>query len=324
MNTDAILDFMVEYYIWFIVGGAILLLAIIGFIADKKKLFKKSKNKNSNEEKQDNRNIIEESNQNLEEKTENELPIVEDYKEEKTEHNDTTVDNNVEVSNLNDNTEENNINEEQTNTYDDVVINDNQYDSDVVNDVNNEMPKDIIDNDVNEELDYIDNLEINSKSNDNSQREEPILNNDEKTLNNVKVEDYDLDKPIADNITIADDKANDNKTNDVEVIDIKDNSSLDEKTLDDKIVDLNDKDDEPLNISYSKLKKMVEEIIAEQEKESDDTDDSKLNSENISTSNSSISNNKEDIEPNIVPNLDPNTVESIKQLDEDEDDVWKF
>ena len=72
MNTDAILDFMVEYYIWFIVGGAILLLAIIGFIADKKKLFKKSKNKNSNEEKQDNRNIIEESNQNLEEKTENE------------------------------------------------------------------------------------------------------------------------------------------------------------------------------------------------------------------------------------------------------------
>ena len=110
----------------------------------------------------------------------------------------------------------------------------------------------------------------------------------------------------------------------VEVIDIKDNSSLDEKTLDDKIVDLNDKDDEPLNISYSKLKKMVEEIIAEQEKESDDTDDSKLNSENISTSNSSISNNKEDIEPNIVPNLDPNTVESIKQLDEDEDDVWKF
>ena len=180
------------------------------------------------------------------------------------------------------------------------------------------------DNDVNEELDYIDNLEINSKSNDNSQREEPILNNGEKTLNNVKVEDYDLDKPIADNITIADDKANDNKTNDVEVIDIKDNSSLDEKTLDDKIVDLNDKDDEPLNISYSKLKKMVEEIIAEQEKESDDTDDSKLNSENISTSNSSISNNKEDIEPNIVPNLDPNTVESIKQLDEDEDDVWKI
>ena len=195
---------------------------------------------------------------------------------------------------------------------------------DIATDVNNEMPKDIIDNDVNEELDYIDNLEINSKSNDNSQREEPILNNDEKTLNNVKVEDYDLDKPIADNITIADDKANDNKTNDVEVIDIKDNSSLDEKTLDDKIVDLNDKDDEPLNISYSKLKKMVEEIIAEQEKESDDTDDSKLNSENISTSNSSISNNKEDIEPNIVPNLDPNTVESIKQLDEDEDDVWKF
>ena len=201
------------------------------------------------------------------------------------------------------------------------VILDNK---DIATDVNNEMPKDIIDNDVNEELDYIDNLEINSKSNDNSQREEPILNNDEKTLNNVKVEDYDLDKPIADNITIADDKANDNKTNDVEVIDIKDNSSLDEKTLDDKIVDLNDKDDEPLNISYSKLKKMVEEIIAEQEKESDDTDDSKLNSENISTSNSSISNNKEDIEPNIVPNLDPNTVESIKQLDEDEDDVWKF
>mgnify|MGYP006961623559 FL=1 len=49
-----------------------------------------------------------------------------------------------------------------------------------------------------------------------------------------------------------------------------------------------------------------------------------MNSKNISTSNSSISNNKEDIEPNIVPNLDPNTVESIKQLDEDEDDVWKF
>ena len=69
---------------------------------------------------------------------------------------------------------------------------------------------------------------------------------------------------------------------------------------------------------------MVEEIIAEQEKESNDTDDSKLNSENISTSNSSISNIKEDIEPNIVPNLDQNTVESIKQLDEDEDDVWKF
>jgi len=46
MNTDAILDFIVEYYIWFIIGGSILILAIIGFVADKKKLLPHNKKKN--------------------------------------------------------------------------------------------------------------------------------------------------------------------------------------------------------------------------------------------------------------------------------------
>lgn len=56
MNTDVILDFIVEYYIWFIVGFGIIVLAIIGFVADKKKLLP-TKNNHKNVEKE---NIIEE------------------------------------------------------------------------------------------------------------------------------------------------------------------------------------------------------------------------------------------------------------------------
>ena len=45
MNTDQILDFIVEYYIWFIIGGAIILVALIGFFADKENALPNKKGK---------------------------------------------------------------------------------------------------------------------------------------------------------------------------------------------------------------------------------------------------------------------------------------
>ena len=56
MNTDVILDVIVEYYIWFIVGFGVIVLAIIGFVADKKKLLPTKSNHKAKEK----QNIIEE------------------------------------------------------------------------------------------------------------------------------------------------------------------------------------------------------------------------------------------------------------------------
>ena len=72
MNTDAILDFVVDNYIWFIVGGAIIILAIIGVIAEKKKIIPKKKEIELDGKKDENTINSEPSTQKIEELTFNE------------------------------------------------------------------------------------------------------------------------------------------------------------------------------------------------------------------------------------------------------------
>ncbi len=50
MSTDEILNFFIEYKVWFIVGFSVIVLAIIGFIANKKKWLPGSKKKQLTEE----------------------------------------------------------------------------------------------------------------------------------------------------------------------------------------------------------------------------------------------------------------------------------
>ena len=45
------MDFIVENYVWFIVGGIIILMAVIGYIADKTDFGRKGKDNQTNEEK---------------------------------------------------------------------------------------------------------------------------------------------------------------------------------------------------------------------------------------------------------------------------------
>ena len=45
------MDFIVENYVWFIVGGVIILMAVIGYIADKTDFGRKGKDNQTNEEK---------------------------------------------------------------------------------------------------------------------------------------------------------------------------------------------------------------------------------------------------------------------------------
>lgn len=352
MNTDVILDFIVDYYLWFIIGGGILLLAIIGFIADKKKLFKKNNDKNKNnvqdstlqdssdevintEDSDDNSFILESTSNevtpkvnvdkevNMGDSLNNNFPdemdsqtsyfdehindnkIVNAENNESIEKND-IIDKNIYMGNSNDVTVEY---EQLTNSTEDNAnkvgekINESIDENNSNESINFDEPIVIFDNDIKDELKYIDNLEINNqKENDEYQT---ITEND----NNIG------------DISFKDDKADD-----IEVINIKDgtdNKESNEPVTTEQLIDLNDREDESLNISYSKLKEIVEEIISEQACEQKNEDNIN-NVQNISTFKDSILNISQDIKPNIEPNLDQNAVEKIKQLDDDEDDVWKF
>lgn len=352
MNTDAILDFVVDYYIWFVIGGSILLFAVIGFIADKKKIFSK---KNNNKD-------INKSLENEETKTiDSDIPTIDNniekdmisnkYEEEKT------VDNKLSVSNMDasenlkeideyENDEQDKENLELDSTIDDsnnLIAENNEELSEIdekqYNDVDNEIetvvnvPENTADkeeninindsSDVEKELQYIDSLDT-----ENSKIIDSDIQNDLEYIDDLSISDglkehYNQDvsekietNSIDDSFNI---KENEKNVDDVEVVDIKNNEyDSKDKYKEEEIINLNDKDDEPLNVSYSKLREMVEEIIAENEKKDDNNKTIELNEKEKTDS---IGNN---LEKSISPNLDQNAVEKIKQLDEDEDDVWKF
>lgn len=349
MNTDVILDFIVEYYLWFIIGGGILLLAIIGFIADKKKIFKKKNDKkidniqernlqditddvNNVGDMNDNSSILENISNEVTPKgnIDNEANIANNLNnsisndmDSQTSYFDEHVDNNEFVNFENtdniiaENTYIEDSNDDAAISKDEQLINStedngnkidekiNEYVSKNNNDesINFEEPIVISNNDIRDELKYIDNLEINYQKEDGNHQ--AITEND----NNIG------DMPFKSD-----------KSDDVEVINIKDgmnNKESNEPVTNEQLIDLNDKEDEPLNVSYSKLKEIVEEIISEQISEQKN-EDKISNIQDISTSNNHVSNIEKDINQNIEPNLDQNAVEKIKQLDDDEDDVWKF
>lgn len=311
MNTDAILDFIVEFYIWFIVGGAIILFAIIGFIADKKKIFEKKQNKKIfddeikelNKEKNDldTDDVLENSNNNLfnSEKAyycddnileqENNYANVVPLDEETTEkENDYYKESSIEKpSNFLD---EQGVMEEtmQKQNEIDENIEIEQYAEDKISKEKIDEEKlnnNFIDDNIQSELEYIDNLDINKNLNGTNYME---TNND-----------------------VNDDNEIDKNSDGVEVIEVKDNSFTSNKIDDEKLANINDME-QPLNISYSQLKEMVEEIIAEQEKESNGQNDN------------DVSYFSKNVKQEIKPNLNQKAVENIKQLDQDEDDVWKF
>lgn len=78
------MEFLSEYYLWFIIGGIILVMAVIGYIADKTDFGRKNKiaeeNNKLKEEKTDNKNFTESSGVMVEEVSPQE-PIVNDVVE---------------------------------------------------------------------------------------------------------------------------------------------------------------------------------------------------------------------------------------------------
>lgn len=303
MNTDAILDFIVEFYIWFIIGGAIILFAIIGFIADKKKIFDKKKPK-THKKVEDNINDNSNALDNIDKIMYNDEPKIDllDGEDSLAVSHNEELDNNISDNgntyyqesiagealnedNYDDYSENKNI------SFDESINNKNENDA-----INNRTDYINIDENIQDDLAYIDDLVVNKEAKDENQNVE-----------SAEIINDDIDE-IDDLLQHNDNELNNHVSNDIEIINIKDDSHEDRKNLDEQIVNLNDKDDIPLNISYSQLKEIVEEIIAEQEQ--DGTSKQKDNIENYVG--------------NIKPNLNQEAVENIKQLDEDEDDVWKF
>lgn len=304
VNTDVILDFIVEFYIWFIIGGAIILFAIIGFIADKKKIFNKQK-KNSKTHDETKENIVhddiivddyEEKTNLIQENSELDLienqnlnnEIVDEEESLKTSNSD-ELDNSV--NNIGDGFYSESIqseilNKEDFDDYNEKLDNENSVTYD-------EIKPDYSDENIQEDFARIDDLVVNQE-----------IKEDKKNVETANILNSSIDED--------DEQFSNHASNDIEIIDIKDNNYVDDKTSDEQIVDLNDRNDISLNISYSQLKEIVEEIIAEQEQS------------DVSKKESNEEKTIESVKQDIKPNLNQEAVENIRQLGDDEDDVWKF
>ena len=160
--------------------------------------------------------------------------------------------------------------EYESSTFNDVK---NNAQEEVINDKVKEIEKtgnideednhynEVLDNDdVKEELQYIDNLEMK----DDENNESSVNSNDEVNKNNIVEDDID-------------EKTNNGASN-IEIIDVKEQQNLDKDLINNRLVHLNDNDNVPLNISYSQLKDIVEEIIAEKENEQQDDGNTKYTS----------------------------------------------
>lgn len=319
MNTDAILEFIVDYYIWFIIGGSILILALIGFIADKKNNRKKAISK-KNDSKIKSQIIRTEEDITVDKNlSDNDI----DYNVNDSNNLETNDNRKPETINLNDNEDEKE--EYDSSTFNDTkndiqkeIINDNIKETEKMENIDGEENhyNEVLGNDdVKEELQYIDNLEMK----DDKNNESSVNSNDELKGNNI-VEDgiddnqYELYRDSDKYSDISDDidKNTNNNASNIEIIDVKEQQNLDKNLINNRLVHFNDSDNVPLNISYSQLKDIVEEIIAEKESEPQDYGN------NI---NKDLDMYTKDVEKT---NFGQENVENIKQLDEDEDDVWKF
>lgn len=339
MNTDVILDFVVENYIWFIIGGVVILLAILGLVADKKKIIPKDKKKQNNLEDK-NATKIEESivsnaepevlepmatglnneNSYVQENNENEevLDILEpqdvtekmvfDASQPATEtinFDEKNDELNNEPQQVNIFTQPNLIREENviTNEFinnddsakdDNLLINQNQeFENNIlnqsqetfeerVNDGIGEMPNQ------NEKMNFESNISI-----ENVEQSNPSLNSDD----SIQKEDNDSKFAFS---TVDDDI---NKINELKFSDDDKTTEL-EKESEEKLEDT-------MQISYSQLKEIVQDIIAENEAENDSEKEKyeKIESNGLS--------NQEEV-------ANTSTISQDNSQLENEDDVWKF
>lgn len=332
MNTDGILDFVVEYYIWFIIGGAIIVVALIGFFAEKKKALpsKKKKKKEpeeiviSKEEMTVDKNDIDRLNEDMQNDksiTQNEqinisatddrtfykdnfekAPSEKEKNTENEENNNIIVDTTVKEPNVESIAlEETNNNSEGTKTnFEDIQysLEENKHD---FKDENLTNP--IFENNMEtlvSDIKKIDKMEFLDDNNKKESSEEAIKDEFREKLENE----------ISDEV-----KEETEKKVKEEIVDEVKEKNITEKNLNENL-------DDTMQISYSQLKEMVEDIIAENQKENSTVVNKEHNAEEIVETN--LPEKNSDIVDMPLPNLENITVDSISKQDEDEDDVWKF
>lgn len=331
MNTDAILDFVIENYIWFIIGGIIILLAILGVVAEKKKVIPKKKKKEefdkeilneNNEIKDDNAEKV-----NFEIKNETEIQNNEEINDFVPENNQMPTDNKLEIYEPSHINNEQAVIAEEKNDDADVVVEDNNItETDIEADVPDMLNYADIDNEI---MNEIDNRTANNNESTSANLEEKnvgnifntepeIINNkfDSNLLNNQNT----IADAAADNGVISNSIKNDyslssvdadiNRINDLNFSDNE--SKLDsEKEKDEKLEDT-------MQISYSQLKEIVQDIIAENDAEE------KSEKEDLVEKSSKT----ETMENNAVEEQEVSNVTDTTSKDKDqqteEDDVWKF
>lgn len=302
MNTDIVLDFLVDYYIWFIVGGLVLLVAIIGFIADKKKLFPGAKK----EEKQK----IKKQKTEKSKKDTSDIWDLDDT--ENSNENDNNTGNDSITTTMNSSTE----NLEQK---DEIGSSNNYVNSNYAERSNNieEYTRQEDYNSINEESSTAQDNYINDDYYDESRTDKYEQSLASDTIDNIV--DVEQIKAVEQDIDKIDDMfASNNKDN--EEISVDERDEIDYKNI-------GDDPNQTLQVNYSQLKEMVEDIIAETQNEHYKNDIVRKD-EPISDSSSLLQANDEGIKDIPLPNLDHIAVDTIKQQDEDEDededDVWKF
>lgn len=307
MNTDEILDFIVNYYIWFIVGGLIIIMAIIGFVADKKKLFPSQKKPGqTKKKKKDEFNFDDE--------------ILDDENSQKENKELYITDNNVIVENANSKPENFkdswDIQPEVDNEKDEYVNNDD-YEKQSLEDNYTDLDDNYVSNDT-ENVEYNQNKGIES-TNGNYETESKQVEyaNDsmvEEAENNNSSYDYQDDlyrekvEEIKEDINKIDDMFPSNSTSNLE-----EKEEVDYKQETD-YTNVGDNPEQTLQVNYSQLREMVEDIIAETQSENNQKE----------SDNEQIVVNNQTVEDVPLPNLDHISVDAIKAQDEDEDDVWKF
>ena len=337
MNTDAILDFVVDNYIWFIVGGAIIILAIIGVIAEKKKIIPKKKEIELDGKKDENTINSEPSTQKIEELTFNEGLA----DSEMLDSSDLEKSNNVETLSAVSNEDTTN-NQVETEKLDSESVDELKDESDSFEITDNLTPFELEKNDV--------NIVQNSDIGMNIFSENPTLINEEKTNSELEKNEFESipnesekletnDEIItnlepAGNIVndLSDDSTIEPEEEKINTEELKNDSfdHLSFSSVDDDINRINnmnfsDKEDDKLEdtmqISYSQLKEIVQDIISENEDENEKKGASFDNTDVVKTEEPAELSTDDKTDLNESNINDEN--EKIAPQD-DEDDVWKF
>lgn len=316
MNTDAILDFVVENYIWFIIGGVVIILAILGVIAEKKKIVPKKKKK----EKKEAELIVEDgiSAEKISTELKNENEIQNDMKNDE---NVETIgfeqqDNKLEIfepSEINGD-QDFVINNKPVDIIDadeaDVIVDDTAGDDVMVNDANVTVinnADEINDANISDKINYVDiDNEIINEINSRKSAANSEVSNDETSIFNNQYKNPNTEFNFES--LKFNQKNEENKLSDVDA-DINKINSLnfsDDESKDEEQQKNEEKLEDTMQISYSQLKEIVQDIIAENELSEKDNG----KKENI-------------VEKQEVSSVNDTTSKEQSEQNK-EDDVWKF